>query len=87
MLMGLRYEQLTIRSASIREELHTEIERILMDVIHFKIHIQKKLEDYELFVEEEANREVTSDSPTNGAVTGEEATLGAEEDVEMRNVD
>lgn len=41
-----------------REELHTQTERILNDVIHFKIHIQQKLEDYELFVQEEVDHEV-----------------------------
>lgn len=52
-----RYEQLTLRAASLREELHTEIERMLNDVIKFKVHIQKSLEDYEQFVAEEVERE------------------------------
>jgi hypothetical protein len=46
----------------LREELHTEIERVLNDVIHFKIHIQKKLEDYENFVDEEVSREVAGEN-------------------------
>ena len=54
---GRRYEQLTIRAAALREELHTEIERILNDVIKFKIHVQKSLEEYEAFVDEEVSRE------------------------------
>jgi hypothetical protein len=52
-----RYEQLTIRAANLREELHTEVERILNDVIKFKIHIQQKLEDYETFVDQEVSQE------------------------------
>lgn len=54
---NIEYEQLTLRAASLREELHTEIERMLNDVIKFKVHIQKSLEDYEQFVAEEVERE------------------------------
>ena len=53
----VRYEQLTLRAASLREELHTEIEKILNDVIKFKIHVQTGLEGYEQFVDEEVSGE------------------------------
>lgn len=56
-----RYEQLTLRANSLREELHTEIERMLNDIIKFKVHIQKNLEDYEGFVAEELEKELGSD--------------------------
>jgi kinetochore protein NDC80 len=52
-----RYEQLTLRAAALREELHTEIEKILNDVIKFKIHVQTGLEGYEQFVDEEVSGE------------------------------
>jgi len=52
-----RYEQLTISAASLREELHTEVEKILNDVIKFKIHVQSRLEEYEVFVADEVERE------------------------------
>lgn len=55
---NLEYEQLMIRAAALREELHTEIERMLNDIIRFKVHIQKSLEDYEVFVAEEVEREL-----------------------------
>jgi kinetochore protein NDC80 len=42
----------------LREELHTEIERMLNDVIKFKLHIQKNLEDYENFIHGEMEQEV-----------------------------
>jgi kinetochore protein NDC80 len=42
----------------LREELHTEIERMLNDIIKFKVHIQKNLEDYEGFVVEEVEQEL-----------------------------
>ena len=46
-----------LRANALREELHTEIERLLNDIIRFKVHIQKSLEDYEQFVSEEVERE------------------------------
>jgi kinetochore protein NDC80 len=54
----------------LREELHTEIERMLNDIIKFKVHIQKSLEDYEQFVAEEVEKSC------------EEQELGDVEDVE-----
>ncbi len=60
--MGLnRYEQLVMRANAMREELHTEIDRVLNDVIKFKIHIQKSLDDYEGFVTDELERELGND--------------------------
>lgn len=56
-----RYEQLVLRANALREELHTEIDRMLNDVIKFKIHIQKNLDDYEGFVTEELERELGGD--------------------------
>lgn len=61
MLTLVRYEQLTLRANSLREELHTEIEKLLGDVIKFKVHIQKSLEDYEGFVVDEAEQELIGD--------------------------
>jgi kinetochore protein NDC80 len=53
-----RYEQLTLRANTLREELHTEIEKMLNDIIKFKVHIQKNLEDYEGFVVDEVENEL-----------------------------
>lgn len=41
-----------------REELHTEIEKMLNDIIKFKVHIQRNLEDYEGAVVEEAEMDL-----------------------------
>ncbi|KAI9151929.1 putative kinetochore protein NDC80 [Paramyrothecium foliicola] len=57
----IEYEQLVLRANSLREELHTEIDRILNDVIKFKIHVQKNLDDYEGFVADELEKELGSD--------------------------
>ncbi|KAL1311261.1 hypothetical protein AAFC00_001450 [Neodothiora populina] len=53
---NLEYEQLTLAVASLREELHTELERMLNDVIKFKVHVQTSLEGYEDFVAQEVDR-------------------------------
>ena len=56
MLIDYRYEQLQLRANSLREELHTEIERMLDDIVRFKLHVQKNLEDYEQFIADEVER-------------------------------
>lgn len=50
-----------LRANALREELHTEIDRMLNDVIKFKIHVQKNLDDYEGFVTDELERELGTD--------------------------
>ncbi|KAF2760956.1 HEC/Ndc80p family protein-like protein [Pseudovirgaria hyperparasitica] len=55
---NIAYEQLTLRAAALREELHTEIERMLNDVIRFKVHVQKSLEDHESFIAEQVSAEL-----------------------------
>ncbi|KAF5867718.1 putative hec ndc80p family protein [Botrytis fragariae] len=58
---NIEYEQLTLRANTLREELHTEIEKMLNDIIKFKVHIQKNLEDYEGFVGDEVEHELGGD--------------------------
>lgn len=62
-----RYEQLTIRANALREELHTEIMRMLNDTIKFKMHVQKSLEDYEGFVADELEKELATEESAGGA--------------------
>ncbi|KAG6008882.1 kinetochore-associated Ndc80 complex subunit ndc80 [Claviceps maximensis] len=57
----IEHEQLVLRANSLREELHTEIDRMLNDIIKFKIHIQKNLDDYEGFVADELEKELGVD--------------------------
>lgn len=69
-----RYEQLTLRANALREELHTEIERMLNDIIKFKVHVQKSLEDYEGFVVEEVEQELggeDEDGYAGGGIYGD----------------
>ncbi|KKZ62596.1 kinetochore protein ndc80 [[Emmonsia] crescens] len=58
---NIEYEQLVLRANALREELHTGIETMLNDVIRFKVHIQKSLEDYESFVVDEVEQELGGD--------------------------
>ncbi|CAG8973493.1 hypothetical protein HYALB_00002818 [Hymenoscyphus albidus] len=71
---NIEYEQLTLRANALREELHTEIEKMLNDIIKFKVHIQKNLEDYEGLVSEEVEQELG----------GDEEVLDDTQDIEMR---
>jgi len=68
MNINIEYEQLTHKANALREELHTETMRMLNDVIKFKMHVQKNLEEYEEFVagqlEEELGDEMMRDDAT-----------------------
>lgn len=61
MSTNLEHEQLVLRANALREELHTNVESMLNDVIRFKVHVQKSLEDYEGFVVEEVEKELADD--------------------------
>lgn len=54
-----------LRADALREELHSEIMRMLNDVIKFKMHVQKNLEDYEGFVADELEKELDSEDPNS----------------------
>jgi kinetochore protein NDC80 len=68
---NIEYEQLTLRANALREELHTNVESMLNDVIRFKVHVQKGLEDYESFVVDEVEQELGGDLPATEDVTGQ----------------
>lgn len=65
---------MTIRANALREELHTQIMRMLNDTIKFKMHVQKSLEDYESFVADELVKELatSTDEPEDEAAREEE---------------
>ncbi|KAF2661235.1 HEC/Ndc80p family protein-like protein [Lophiostoma macrostomum CBS 122681] len=56
MAVNIEFEQLTLRANSLREELHTEIERMLDDIVRFKLHVQRSLEEYEQFIADEVEK-------------------------------
>lgn len=43
----IEYDQMVHQCEQQREKLHSEVERIINDIVNFKVHIQKSLEDYE----------------------------------------
>ncbi|RMY66440.1 hypothetical protein D0863_08444 [Hortaea werneckii] len=73
--VGLEYEQLTLHSSALREQLHTELERMLNEIIRFKIHIQSSLEGYEEFVADEVERECSSSSSEQSAAPVQQQQL------------
>ncbi|KAL8719970.1 MAG: hypothetical protein Q9181_007984 [Wetmoreana brouardii] len=77
--VNIEYEQLTLKANALREELHTEIEKMLNDIIKFKVHVQKSLEDYEGFVVEEVEMELGGE--------GESQQVDEGEGVEKREVE
>ncbi|CAL5872596.1 uncharacterized protein PFLUO_LOCUS6861 [Penicillium psychrofluorescens] len=68
---NIEYEQLTLRANALREELHTNVENMLNDVIRFKVHVQKGLEDYESFVVDEVEQELGGDAQLSADVAME----------------
>lgn len=66
MQMNLEYERLVQRVGEVREELHTKIENMLNEVIKFKVHIQKGLEDFEEWVVMEQEAEMAEMAEEQG---------------------
>ncbi len=54
----LAWEGMQEEAGRIREELHSGIERILEEVVNFKVHVQKGLEEFEGWVTEEVEGEL-----------------------------
>jgi len=81
--MDGRYDQLKLDAAAVREELHTEIERMLTDIINFKVRIQASLEKYEDFVAQEVELEcVEQEARDVGSSGGRDERRGEEMEVE-----
>ena len=72
-----------MQSSAVREELHTELERMLNDIIKFKIHVQGSLEAYEDFVAQEVERECQEQEIAEGAALEEQAELDSHMTDEM----
>lgn len=61
MEVQVAWESMREEAARVREELHSGIERCLEEVIRFKVHIQKGLEEFEGWVGEEVEMELLGD--------------------------
>ncbi|KAJ4305365.1 kinetochore-associated Ndc80 complex subunit ndc80 [Kalmusia sp. IMI 367209] len=73
MAVNIEYEQLQVRANALREELHTEIERMLDDIVRFKLHIQKSLEEYEQFIADEVERSCEEEDQLGDVEDADEA--------------
>lgn len=54
----IRYERLTLKAEALREELHTQVEKMLNDVIRFKVNVQEGIEGFDAFVVGELESEL-----------------------------
>jgi len=61
MEVGVAWESMREEAARVREELHGGVERMLEEVIRFKVHVQKGLEEFEGWVGEEVETELLGD--------------------------
>ncbi|KAF2444845.1 hypothetical protein P171DRAFT_284962 [Karstenula rhodostoma CBS 690.94] len=73
MAVNIEYEQLQLRANTLREELHTEIERMLDDIVRFKLHVQKSLEEYEQFIADEVERSCQEEDQLGDVEDADEA--------------
>lgn len=71
-IVNLEYEELKDRASALQQELHGEVERMLEDVIKFKLHIQNSLEEYEQFVADEVEQEVEEQELADAGAVFEE---------------
>ncbi|EXJ87937.1 hypothetical protein A1O1_04864 [Capronia coronata CBS 617.96] len=61
MEVQVAWESMREEAARVREDLHSGVERCLEDVIRFKVHVQKGLEEFEGWVGEEVELELLGD--------------------------
>ncbi|ETI25361.1 hypothetical protein G647_02133 [Cladophialophora carrionii CBS 160.54] len=79
MEVHIAYEYMREESARVREELHGGIERLLEDVIRFKVHVQKGLEEFEGWVGEEVEVELLGDELDNMTLEAQEGPAKKED--------
>ena len=67
MEVGVAWESMREEAGRVREQLHAGVERALEEVIRFKVHIQKGLEEFEGWVGDEVEAELVGDVGLDGA--------------------
>lgn len=76
MEVGVAWEGMREEAGRVREQLHAGVERALEEVIRFKVHVQKGLEEFEGWVGDEVEAELVGDAGANaeggGGVDGAE---------------
>ena len=77
MEVGVAWEGMREEAGRVREQLHAGVERALEEVIRFKVHVQKGLEEFEGWVGDEVEAELVGDVGANaedgGGADGAEA--------------
>ena len=67
MEVGVAWEGMQTEAGQVREELHGNCERMLEDVVRFKLHVQKSLEEWEKAVGDEVEQELEGGEQESGA--------------------
>ena len=65
MEVGVAWEGMREEAGRVREQLHAGVERALEEVIRFKVHVQKGLEEFEGWVGDEVEAELVGDVGAN----------------------
>jgi kinetochore protein NDC80 len=66
MEVGVAWEGMQTEAGQVREELHGNVERMLEEVVRFKLHVQRSLEEWEKGVGEEVERELEGGEEEDG---------------------
>lgn len=76
MEVTVAWEAMREEAGKLREQLHAGVERALEEVIRFKVHVQKGLEEFEGWVGDEVEAELVGDAGAGGGDDGGEGDTG-----------
>ena len=76
MEVGVAWEGMREEAGRVREQLHAGVERALEEVIRFKVHVQKGLEEFEGWVGDEVEAELVGDAGVSGGEDGMDRERG-----------
>jgi kinetochore protein NDC80 len=76
MEVGVAWESMREEAGRVREQLHAGVERALEEVIRFKVHVQKGLEEFEGWVGDEVEAELVGDTDVGGVEHGMDGEKG-----------
>ena len=76
MEVGVAWEGMREEAGRVREQLHAGVERALEEVIRFKVHVQKGLEEFEGWVGDEVEAELVGDAGMGAGEDGGDGERG-----------
>jgi kinetochore protein NDC80 len=76
MEVGVAWEGMREEAGRVREQLHAGVERALEEVIRFKVHVQKGLEEFEGWVGDEVEAELVGDGSVGVGEDGMDGERG-----------